>query len=242
MAFGFFGTFTSGQLQQLVDFSHIQERDLKARQNWLNAQVTRNGVFTTEYDPQTHLPKLFDAPRNSYAGKLLRAYRILGGTPEKDFMLRTSDQPVFLTRGKNIDTGTTGVDPTAGYSDVMSNGRRIRGSQRFDRDVGMQVEKLKSWQLESIKRKREHLEFKIKRALDYSDQLLKELAVITVLLDETSGRQVRDIIRNIELTSIRTGAHNIVQDALDIFGLDIGRIQDVTNPEDFNSEQSEALR
>lgn len=242
MAFGFFGTFTTGQLQQLVDFSFIQERDLAARQRWLSAQLTRNGVFSTEYDAQTHLPKSFTASAGSYAAKLLQAYRILGGTPEKDFMLRTTDKPVFMTRGKNIDTGVTGVDPTAGYSDTLSNGRRVRGSQRFDRDVGVHVERLKSWQSEAIKRKREHLEFKIKRALDYSDQLQREIAVLKVLLDDTSGRQVADIVRNISLTSVRTGAHNIVEDLVDIFGLNIGKVQDFTYGPDYDSEKSEALR
>lgn len=242
MAFNFYGTFTTGQLQQLIDFSKIQERDLKARQAWLTAQVTRNGVFTTEYDSKTFMPVSFTASQGSYAAKLLQAYRILGGTPEKDFMLRTRSQPVFLTRGKNIDTGVTGVDPTAGYSDVMTNGRRIRGSQRFDRDVGVMVDRLKGWQLEPIKRKREHLEFKIKRALDYSDQLLQEIKVLDVLLDDTSGRQVDDLVRNIQLTSVRTGAANVVEDLLDIFGLNIGRVADPTYAPDFDAEQSEALR
>lgn len=242
MAFNFYGVFTTGQLQQLIDFSLIQERDLEARRAWLSAQLRRNGVFTTEYDPQTHMPVSFSATAGSYAAKLLQAYRILGGTPEKDFLLRTRSQPVFLTRGTNVDTGTVGVDPTAGYSDVLSNGRRIRGSQRFDRDVGIHVEKLKSWQLEAIKRKREHLEFKIKRALDYSDQLQQEIAVIDVLLDETQGRQVRDIIRNIRLASVRTGAANVVEDLLDIFGLNIGRVSDPTYAPDYDAERSEALR
>lgn len=242
MAFNFYGTFTSGQLQQLIDFSKIQERDLKARSLWLNAQLTRNGIFSTVYDDKTFLPLEFTASQGSYAAKLLQAYRILGGTPEKDFMLRNRSQPVFLTRGKNIDTGITSVDPTAGYSDIMSNGRRIRGSQRFDRDVGVQVEKLKFWQLESIKRKREHLEFKIKRALDYSDQLSQEIKLIDVLLDDTGGRQVDDIVRSVQLTATRTGAANVIEDLLDIFGLSIGRVADPTYAPDFDAEDSEALR
>lgn len=194
------------------------------------------------YDPQTNLPKSFTASDSSYAGKLLQAYRILGGTPETDFMLRTTDQPVFLTRGNNIDTSTVGTDPTAGYSDLLSNGRRVRGTQRFDRDVGVQVNRLKSWQLEAIKQKREHLEFKIKRALDYSDQLQREIAVIAVLLDPNQGRQVRDTVRNVQLTAIRTGAHNIVEDLIDVFGLNIGRVEDPTYTGDVTSQPDEALR
>jgi hypothetical protein len=242
MAFNFYGTFTLGQLKKLIDFSHIQERDLKSRKEWLQAQLTRNGVFTTEYDAQTNMPKSFSATSGSYAAKLLQAYRILGGTPEQDFMLRTTDKPVFLTRGVNIDTTNSVNDGTSGFSDMLSNGRRIRGSQRFDRDVGVQVDKLKSWQLEPIKRKREHLEFKIKRALDYSDQLQREIQVLTVLLDESQGRQVSDIIRKIEMNALRTGAHNVIEDLVDIFGLNIGRIQDFTNVEEYDIEKSNALR
>ncbi len=242
MAFNFYGTMTTGQFNKLAEFSLVQERDLKARLEWLSAQLTRNGLFITEYDEATHLPRSFQASYGSYGEKLLRAYRILGGNPEQDFLLRTSDKPVFLTRGVNINTSTASTDATSGYSDVLSNGKRIRGSQRFDRDVGLIVDRLKSWQLEAIKRKREHLEFKIKRALDYSDQLQKEIEVLNVLLDGESGRQVRDMIRNVQLTSTRTGAHNIVDDLLDIFGHGIGRVKDFTFAPDIMEGKEEDLR
>jgi hypothetical protein len=174
MAFNFFGTFSTGQLNQLVTFAKVQERDLSDRKNWLSAQLSRNGIFITEYDPQTFLPQKFEANVGSYAAKLLIAYKSLGGNPERDMLLRTSDKPVYLTRGDSMSTNAMG-DPNGGYSDLFTSGRRVRGSQRFDRDLGVQISKLKYWQLESIKKKREQLEFKIKRALDYSDQLLKEI-------------------------------------------------------------------
>jgi hypothetical protein len=158
-----------------------------------------------------------------------------------EMLLRTSDKPVFLTRGTNISPNA-GSDPTSGYSDMFTNGRRIRGTQRFDRDLGIQVDRLKNWQLEAIKRKRERLEFKIKRALDYSDQLQQEINVIDILLNENSGATVDDQIRKIQFYMFRTGAQNVVSDILDIFGLGIGRVSDPTYAPDYEAKKGDALR
>lgn len=241
MAFSFYGTFSTGQFEKLREFAKVQERDLSDRKLWLSAQLQRNGVFVTTYDSATFLPISFSATPNSYADKLFTAYRALGGNPETEFLLRTTDQPVFLTRGTNISPNE-GSDPDSGYSDLFTNGRRVRGTQRFDRDIGLKVEQLKSWQLESIKRKREHLEFKIKRALDYSDQLQREITIINILLDNTSGQQVDDQIRNVQQYMFRTGAQNIISNLLDIFGFGIGRIFDPSNPTDYEIEQGDNLR
>ena len=240
--FNFYGTFSIAQFEQLRVFAKVQERDLLSRQIWLSAQLQRNGIFSTLYNQQTNMPLSYDvAPPNSYAAKLMVAYRALGGVPEKDFLLRTMDQPVYLNRVDNISPNE-GSNPTSGYSDTFTNGRRIRGSQRFDRDIGTKVDKLKAPFLESIKHKREHLEFKIKRALDYSDQLQNEINAINVLLDTTSNATVDDQIRTIQQYMFRTGAQNIVSDLADIFGLNIGRVFDVTNPTDYEIEQGVALR
>lgn len=178
-----------------------------------------NGIFITEYDGPS--PIAFSASPGSYAAKLLEAYRILGGFPERDMLLRTIDKPVFLTRGTNfaIDKNAT---LTGGFSDTYSNGRRYRGDQRFDRDLGLKVDKMKRWQLDSIKSKRERLEYKIKRALDYSDQLQNEINIIDKTLSAGLGG-FQDQIVSIELESTKPGTATITQDLDDIFGLFIGR-------------------
>lgn len=219
-------------------FAKVQERDLLDRKTWLKAQLDRNGVFTTEYNSATFMPKSFSA--TGYAGKLFVAYKALGGHPETEMLLRTSDQPVFLTQGTNI--APDGTDTSSGFSDMFSNGRRNRGGQRFDRDIGMQVDRLKSWQLEAIKRKRERLEFKIKRALDYSDQLQREIEVINILLNADGGATVDDQIQKVELYMFRTGAQNVVSDILDVFGFGIGKPLDPTNPSDYKNEKGADLR
>jgi hypothetical protein len=236
ISFNFFGTFTTGQFDELVDFSKIQDQDIKDRINWLNRQLGMNGIFETIYDDNNDPLSFSCNPPNSYGAKLIQAYKILGGVPERDMLLRTSDKPVFLTRGVNIDGG-----PTSGYSDVFSNGRRNRGDQRFDRDLGLRVQRLKFWQLEVIKRKREHLEFKIKRCLDYSDQLSNEVRDLSRMIGSSANRSVDDQIAAVMGEMFTPGAMNVIV-SKDKFGKDIGRIGDKNSEEDLLTEDANSLR
>lgn len=219
MAFNFFGVFSTGQWESFKAFARIQRLDLEVRKSYLQKKQSMVGIFTTVYDG--HNPVSFSANPGSYAAKLLEAYRILGGFPERDMLLRTVDQPVFLTRGTNfaVDKNAT---LTGGFSDVYSNGRRYRGDQRFDRDLGLKVDKIKHWQLDAIKAKRERLEYKIKRALDYSDQIRNEIKVIDRTISLGIGG-FEDQLVNVELESTKPGTSTITQDLDDIFGLFIGR-------------------
>ncbi|OPZ34982.1 MAG: hypothetical protein BWY99_02377 [Synergistetes bacterium ADurb.BinA166] len=243
MAFNFYGVFTSGQFDELEAFSRIQGKDIKDRIAWLSAAAQRNGLFRTEYDPETGYPLSFTvSPSTSYGAKLMAAYRILGGVPERDMLLRTSDDPVFLTRGSNVSKSTPDSTVEGGYSDLYSNGRRYRGNQRFDRDIGIQVDKLKRWQLEAVKHKREHLEFKIKRALDYTDQLLNELALLRSMVADGSESSVDQQITNLVGLFYTPGRANVIDDSEDKFGLDIGRIGDQSVPNEIDIARGEALR
>jgi len=182
-------------------------------------------VFTTEYDDNNY-PKSFSvSPLNSYGAKLLSAYRILGGYPEKEMLLRTRDVPVFLTRGEPITVRQDGL-VSGGYSETYTDSRRWRGGQRYDRDLGLRVERMKAWQLEIIKSKREKLEFKIKRALDYSDQLQQEVVLIDKLLTESTS--VDTLIRKIEIQANTPYTANTVKNQQDLFGLNIGNVADRT--------------
>lgn len=226
MAFSFYGLMTTGQWQAFKAFSGIQRLELVQRRTWLQKQLLMVGVFSTEYDGPN--PVSFTASAGSYAAKLLAAYRVLGGVPEDDMLLRTRDKPVFKTKSQNVNTGPDGtVD--GGFSDVYSNGRRDRGTQRFDRDLGLRVDRLKDWQLEAIKAKRERLEFKIKRALDYSDQIQQEIGLITSLLgDETAVGSVDYQVLQVETEMATPGTMNVVDDLDDVHGLKIGKPGDLT--------------
>lgn len=228
MAFNFFGVMTSGQWEAFKAFARIQRVDVELRVAWLQKQLSMNGLFITEYDGPT--PVKFSATAGSYAAKLISAYRVLGGVPERDMLLRTSDKPVFKTKAQNISTTTAG-QTDGGFSDVYSNGRRDRGVQRFDRDLGLRVERMKSWQLEAVKAKREALEFKIKRALDYSDQLQKEISFLTQVLDEGSRYSFDAQVLGVETQMATPEAMNVVQNLDDVFGLSIGKPGDLSQPD-----------
>jgi len=196
--------------------------ELRLRKSWLQRELRRVGVFTTSYDGAK--PVRFSA--TGYAGKLLQAYRILGGVPEHTMLLRTRDKPVFKTQAQGV-TVQKDATTSGGFSDVYSNGRRERGTQRFDRDIGIQIENLKRWQLESVKFKRERLEYKIKRALDYSDQIQQEIALIDKLLGISLG-SFDDQLTSVEILISRPESANVVQNLDDRFGLDIGKPTDFT--------------
>lgn len=242
MAFNFFGTFTTGQFLKFTVFSKYQEKDINKRIDWLNAELQKIGVFITEYDDNDHPVSFTVTPSDSYAAKLLLAYKVFGGNPEQEMLLRTRDKPVYLKRGTSL--GNDPMDTTSGQSTEYTNGRTDRGGQRFDRDLGIQVWKLKHWQLESIKRKREALEFKIKKALDYSDQLSEEKKLLNNMVSEDTMdvNSVDYRIARVASFMFANGAMNIVQSLLDIFGLKIGPPGDVTHPSDMMQQDAQNLR
>jgi short-subunit dehydrogenase len=106
--------------------------------------------------------------------------------------------------------------------------------------LGLRVEKLKIWQLEVIKSKREKLEFKIKRALDYSDQLQQEIVLVDKLLTESTS--VDALIRKVEVQMDTPYTANVVRDQQDLFGLNIGNVADRTLAAANELEQAEAQR
>jgi len=238
MAFNFYGTFTTGQWEEFKNFVAIQQIDLIQRKAWLQRELTRVGVFITDYDGPN--PTGFAAVAGSYADKLMTAYRILGGIPERDMLLRTSDIPVYASRTVPLTTDENG-EVTGGVADTFSNNRRFRGSQIFDRDLGILVERLKKWQLEAIKLKRERIEYKIKRALDYSDQIQKEMALIDQLTAEGLG-SASDQVLAVDVQIDTPDAQNTVDDTTDIFGLNVGVPSDFTRDSAITEDSEDAER
>jgi hypothetical protein len=230
MAFNFYGTFTTGQWEELRQYALIQAPDIGARIAWLQREQATVGLFSTQYNSDNTPLSFTVTPATSHGAKLLQAYRALGGFPERDFLLRTSDDPVYLMPGPPIDTDDASGTAQLGFSDSFSNGKQYRGNQRFDRDLGYPMEQFKKWQLESIKRKREHIEFKIKRALDYSDQLQIEIDLLTAMISPGTTNDVQGQIANLVTLFHRPGAMNVLEDLADIFGFNIGRPGDTSAP------------
>ncbi len=215
MAFNFYGTFSLGQYEQYKTWSKYQEADIKKRIAYLENLIVRNGVFRTTFDDNHNPSRYTISPPNSYAAKLMKAYCSLGGSPTKDFIIRDSSLVTFKIKGAPLDTQDKD-NPTAGYSNSYSDGTYDRGPL-YDRDVGYLVERSKGWQLEAIKRKREQLEFKIKRCLDYVDSLIAEKDMLQKMIDDPTKRSPVLLAKfvNKALTPGSTSLLNTTDDSID---------------------------
>jgi hypothetical protein len=236
MAFNFYGTASLDQLNALNKFSKYQEQDIKDRIAYLNMLLQKVGKFTTTFDSDTGLPSKYSAsPDISYGAKLLAAYRAMGGVPEKDFFLRTRDKPVTLAPGTGLTNDPDNV--TGGYSSTLSDGTRVQ-SARFDRDIGVRTEVAKRWMLEIIKRKREYLEFKIKRTIDYSDNIQLEIDMLKEMrVDPLSSADFKqqDIIN----TALMLGSMGLIAKTGDPISGRVGEVVDVTREADLIAANAE---
>lgn len=232
MAFNFYGTYTTGQYNQFLGFSKVQEADIRSRIRHLEVLLTKYGKFEITFDAESGAPsQIRCSGDNSYGAKLLRAYKILGGVPETDFMMRTNSDPVYLKSGNPINKDPN--DPYSGYGSQYSDNRLDRGNLTYDRDLGELVLRQKKWQMEAIKRKRETLEYKIKRILYLSQQLNTERILLNEMLDSQSRDSLGVITSRIQAIQLEPGRLSVVNNDEDIHGLYIGREYDavVDDPE-----------
>lgn len=170
MAFDFLGTFTQGQFDRFAAFVRGQLATVPARIDHLSAELERVGVLAFAYNSDG-TPKRFTAdPVDSYLGKLLAVYEILGGDAYYDLNLRSAGQPVFLLKGDE-----TGSPQTFSNGDVM--GSPGLGDAPSARLIGQ----ARAPFLDTLDYRKEYLERKIRRLLDYSDQLQQEIAVLKVI-------------------------------------------------------------
>jgi hypothetical protein len=171
MAFNFLGTLSSGQFVELSRFLTYQKEDIEDRYWYLNGELRRVGFLTVTFDTETGYITAFQAgPPTSLLGKLVTAYKLLGGNPLRDLPIRTFTDPIFMNPGSSTKS-----------SKQFSNKREKRSSFHQDSLIGMYMGQLKEWAIGAITYKREDLEFKIKKLVDWSDQLFTELFVLDVV-------------------------------------------------------------
>lgn len=173
MSWDFLGTFNRSQFDRLASFVRAQAADIDARIQHLSAERTRIGVIAARFDKGEVVAYKGD-PAESYIGKLLAAYEVLGGDPFFDLQVRQKKtQPLFLLRA---DEGAP--------ARRLSDGRVIGSEALADAPSARLVQQLTSWLPEALEYKREALERKIRRALDYSDQLEDEIRLLTLIKQE----------------------------------------------------------
>lgn len=175
----FLGTFNRSQFERLVKYARSQLVYLDARILHLTVEQQRIGFLQFAYDDagrpisyQTGVPGF-----TTYIGKLMSAYEVLGGDAFYDLQVRSKSSPVYRLKGDEVATAK-----------IMSNGEPVPQQGLADAPSGNAVRGIRSWCDDSLDRL-ERLERKVRRAVDYSDQLQEEIDTLKKirLTIETEG-------------------------------------------------------
>ena len=106
MSHDFLGTFNKSQFDRFLAFARSQLPLIDARLLHLNAELARVGIVIFRYDNGVPLGYAADPPQ-SYLGKMLAAYEVLGGNPFRDLRVRLRTDPVFIRRGDTLTDAQT---------------------------------------------------------------------------------------------------------------------------------------
>lgn len=167
MAFDFLGTFNQSQLTRFMAFARAQLPLVDTRILHLAAEQNRLGAVVFKYEGG--IPVGYSAdPSESYLGRLLAAYEVLGGNPFHDLRVRFRTQPIFLVRG----TESTPAQ-------YMSNGEVVGAKGLADAPSAVLMGRARVWLEDAIQGRFGSLERKIRRSLDYADQLQQEMDMLT---------------------------------------------------------------
>lgn len=169
MAHDWLGTFNRSQFERFLDFARSQLPLVDGRIQHLEAEVARIGTVLFRYSKG--IPQGFAAnPTDSYLGKLLGAYEVLGGHPFLDLRVRLRNDPVFKVKG-------TESQP----SQFMSNGEVIGAKGLSDAPTAELMHEARVWLSDTFRARFDSLERKIRRAMDYSDELQSEIATLKTI-------------------------------------------------------------
>lgn len=180
MAFDWLGTFNRSQFERLAQYAREQLVLIDARVSHLTYEQMRIGFLQFSYDTAGK-PIAYSTGSSgsgpTYIGKLMAAYEAIGGDPFYDLQVRSMADPVYYMQG----TETAAAK-------VMSNGEPIPAKGLADAPTANLLLQMRSWLGPSLDR-RAQLERKIRRMLDYSDQLGAEVAELRIIQDslETDG-------------------------------------------------------
>jgi len=176
MSFEFQGTFNRSQFERLRTFLAGQLQVITERINHLNYESERVGRLDFLYDSDGILLGWEIVPEGSHLSQLFQAYEVQGGDVLYDLNCRARGNPIFRRRGTETDE-----------SQLMSNGEIIGLPGLADALTGGFINSLRTPHADVIRWRRDYLERKIRRLLDYYDQLQEEILELTKSLGaETS--------------------------------------------------------
>lgn len=167
MAHDYLGTFNRSQWERFLAFAQSQLPLVGARINHLNAESSRIGALTITFGQDGRPVDLIVTPPGSYLAKLLAAYEVSGGNPFMDLRVRVRSNPIFTVRGSE----TSAVQ-------FMSSGEVLGAKGLADAVSSELVRTARTWLDDTLKARFGRIERKIRRAVDYSDELQAEIKVL----------------------------------------------------------------
>lgn len=185
MAFDFGGTFNRSQFERFLAFVRAQQAQVEARILHLEAEIARTGTLEFRFD-SNNVPEAVTAnPSDSYLGKLLAAYEVLGGNPFLDLRSRNRDQAVFVL------PGTAAIPATRMSSGEVLGSRGLQDaySAELIRRLRRPVQDVLDYRFASLERK-------IRRAIDYAEQLEDEIRELQVMSSAATASGSLDAVAN----------------------------------------------
>lgn len=175
MSFDFKGTFTKSQFDRFAAFARAQTATIEARITHLKAEKDRIGSLAFAFDAGGVPTGLQADPPVTYVGKLFGVYEVLGGDAEFDLQVRSTGQAVFRATG----------DETK-MPQQMSNGEIIGTPGLSDAQTAELMGQATGWAHDIMTYRREALERKIRRSIDYGDQLQAEISQLNRIKAEAT--------------------------------------------------------
>ena len=170
MAHDFLGTFNKSQWDRFLAFARSQIGLIDRRITHLQAEVERIGQISFAFDSNGAPIGFTGGSTQTYIGKLLAAYEVLGGSPAHDLRTRLRSQAVFVIPGSDTESPT-----------LMSNGEPI-GERALADGFSAELSRLaQEWLFETMDWRFDRLERKIRRALDYREQLEVEIGRLQLI-------------------------------------------------------------
>lgn len=163
MAYHLGGTFNKSQFDRFAAFARAQTSDILGRIKHLTAERIRIGSLVFTYENGQIAKKYQPDSPSSYLGRLIACYEILGGNALDDLNIRSLSQPVYLLPGDETRP-----------AQQLSNGEIMGLPGLGDGPSANLMQQARAWMPETLHYKRDYLERKIRRMIDYSDQLKAE--------------------------------------------------------------------
>lgn len=188
MAHEILGTFNLAQFTRFAAFARSQLALVDGRVQHLKAEIDRIGLLVFQYDKGGVPIGYAVDPPEAYIGRLMAAYEVLGGDAFYDLNVRALTQPVFILKGSET------VNPQ-----MMSNGEIIPAGALADAPSAVLMQRARGWIDDALMYRRDYLERKIRRMVDYADQLGAELAVLQAIQGTSStAGSLEEIFKEIQ--------------------------------------------